>query len=212
MPAPNSQVNHFLDAGCGRCDFYNTPRCKVNKWRSELIALRNILLSLPLREEVKWSMPCYTYNGKNIVMLSAFKDYCALSFFKGALLKDGHQVLIRPGENSRVARMMRFTGISEIRKLETAIQSYILEAIELENSGAKVKTENRELTLPAELKEKFREDPQLKKAFAALTPGRQRGYVIYFSQPKQSATRIARIEKCIPLILQGKGLHDDYKR
>ncbi len=201
-------VEQYLTSGCGRCDFFNTPRCKVNTWRNELAALRKILLTTGLQEEIKWSMPCYTFNGKNVVMLSALKDYCALSFFKGSLLKDEKRLLHKPGENSQAARVMRFTTLNDINKLRSVIKAYITEAIELEKSGAKISFKKDAPEFPDELKQKLKENPQLKIAFEKLTPGRQRGYIIYFTQPKKSVTRLSRIDKCTPRILQGRGLHD----
>lgn len=203
-----NSVDQYLKSGCGRCEFFNTPRCKVNTWRRELTALRDILRNTQLKEEIKWSVPCYTYNGKNVVILTALKDYCALSFFKGSLLKDELGLLHKPGENSQAARVMRFTSLTDINKLKSVIKSYITEAIELEKSGARVSFKKEAPELPDELKQKLMENPQLKAAFEKLTPGRQRGYVIYFTQPKQSVTRLSRIDKCTPRILQGKGLHD----
>lgn len=203
-----NSVDQYLKSGCGRCEFFNTPRCKVNTWRRELTALLDILRNTQLKEEIKWSVPCYTYNGKNVVILTTLKDYCALSFFKGSLLKDELGLLHKPGENSQAARVMRFTSLTDINKLKSVIKSYITEAIELEKSGARVSFKKEAPELPDELKQKLMENPQLKAAFEKLTPGRQRGYVIYFTQPKQSVTRLSRIDKCTPRILQGKGLHD----
>lgn len=203
-----NSVDQYLKSGCGRCEFFNTPRCKVNTWRRELTALRDILRNTQLKEEIKWSVPCYTYNGKNVVILTALKDYCALSFFKGSLLKDELGLLHKPGENSQAARVMRFTALEDIRKLKSTIISYISEAIELEKSGARINFTKELPELPEELKQRMKENPQLKIAFEKLTPGRQRGYIIYFTQPRQSVTRLSRIDKCTPRILQGKGLHD----
>lgn len=201
-------VEHYLASGCGRCSFYNTPQCKVNTWRTELTALRSILLQTQLKEEIKWSMPCYTLNGKNVVMISAFREYCALSFFKGALLKDPHGLLSKPGENSRIARVMRFTGLSDIKRKKSIIEAYIGEAIELEKSGARIQATKNLPAIPDEFRQIMNKNPKLKKAFEALTPGRQRGYILYFTQAKQTKTRLSRVEKCIPQILMGKGLHD----
>lgn len=201
-------VNHYLSAGCGRCRFYNTPACKVNTWREVLVALRNIVLTTPLREQIKWSMPCYTFNNRNVVMLFAFNDFCGLSFFKGALLKDPHRKLEKPGENSQAARYLRFTQVHEVEQCSEIIQQYLHEAIELEKAGARVSFQKALPQLPAELEQVMKEHPGLKEAFNRLTPGRQRGYLIYFTQPKKAATRLLRIEKCIPQILEGKGLYD----
>lgn len=168
-----------------------------------------ILQESDLKEESKWGMPCYTYEGKNIIILAAFKEYCSLNFLKGALLKDSKKILVKPGENSQSARLAKFTNVKEIIKVRATLKSYIKEAIELEKSGAKVELKKpSELKLPEELEKKLSKTPALRKAFYALTPGRQRGYLIYFSQAKQSATREARIEKCAKRILEGKGLQD----
>ncbi len=208
MKTPVTDVNHYLRSGCGRCRFYNTPHCKVNNWREVLVALRNILLSTSLKEEIKWSMPCYTYQGRNVVMLCAFKDYAALSFFNGALLNDPKGLLHKPGDYSQAARYMRFTQPGEVKKQQAAIYSFIKEAIELQQKGVKVVFKKELPPLPDELIQKMKEHAGLKQAFEKLTPGRQRGYLIYFTQPKQASTRLARIEKCIPDILAGKGLYD----
>lgn len=201
----NLKVNAYLIDGCGRCKLFATPACKVNRWRSELEQLREILLKTELKEEIKWGNPCYTYEGKNVVMMAAFKDSCVLSFFKGTLLKDPHGILEKPGENSQTFRMFRFKDSKKIIQLKSKITSYLKEAIELEKKGAKIKYTPKSMALPDELKIKFKDDPVLKSAFAQLTPGRQRGYLIFFTAAKQSATRISRIEKCRKLILAGKG-------
>ncbi len=167
------------------------------------------MLSCKLTEELKWGFPCYTVDGRNIVMLAAWKDNCSISFFKGSLMKDPQQLLTKPGENSQAARLLRFQSVEEIKKLTPLIKEYVQEATELEKSGAKVdfKAKN-ELELPEELEQKFSELPSFRKAFSALTPGRQRGYVLHFSAAKQTQTRMARIEKCMPMIFEGRGLHD----
>lgn len=178
-------------------------------WQQELQALRGIVLECQLTEEVKWRVPCYTLEGKNILLISRLKEYCALSFMKGALLKDTRGILCQPGANTRAARLIRFTNLSEIANLKSVLISYIHEAIELERSGLKVDfSETRELELPEELHAKFHEKPALKAAFEALTPGRRRAYLLHFTGAKQSETRTARIEKCEPRIFDGKGLHD----
>lgn len=205
----NTNVDRYFIDGCGRCKLFATPKCKVNNWKEELLRLRMILQESDLKEESKWGMPCYTYEGKNIIILAAFKEYCSLNFLKGALLKDSKKILVKPGENSQSARLAKFTNVKEIIKVRATLKSYIKEAIELEKSGAKVELKKpSELKLPEELEKKLSKTPALRKAFYALTPGRQRGYLIYFSQAKQSATREARIEKCAKRILEGKGLQD----
>jgi uncharacterized protein YdeI (YjbR/CyaY-like superfamily) len=183
---------------------------KSKRWRQELEKLRMIVLDCPLTEEVKWGCPCYTFQESNIVLIHEFKEYCALLFFKGALLKDARGILIQQTKNVQAARQIRFTRVQEIVAMEPILKAYIREAIELEKAGLKVnlkKTSDYEI--PEELQNKLDEIPALKTAFAALTPGRQRGYIVHFSQPKQSKTREARVEKCMPRILGGKGLLDD---
>jgi uncharacterized protein YdeI (YjbR/CyaY-like superfamily) len=209
MKQLNTSVENFLQNGCGRCPLGGTPECKVHDWPKELKRLRSIVLGSGLVEEVKWGVPCYTFEKHNVVIVSALRECCTLSFFKGALLKDSHGVLEKPGENSQAARLFRFTSVREIAAREPLIKQYIREAIELEKAGAKVNFKAKtDLTIPIELENKFAALPALRAAFTALTPGRQRGYVIYFTGAKQSKTRESRIEKCIPAILEGRGLHD----
>jgi len=179
------------------------------RWRKEFERLREIALDCGLAEEFKWGQPCYTYQGKNIVLIHGFKDYCALLFFKGALLADPQGILVRQTENVQSPRQIRFTNVAEIAAMETVLKDYICEAVEVEAAGLKLEPETRTgLNIPPELQQKFEEMPALKTAFEALTPGRQRAYVLYFSQPKQSKTRAARIEKYVGPILNGKGLND----
>ncbi len=202
------KVDRYLAEGCGRCSLYRTPQCKVHTWPLELRQLRRIASECGLQETFKWSQPCYTYNNRNIVMVTAFREFAALAFFKGALLKDPHGILVSPGKNSQAARQIRFTDAKDIVDMESVLKGYIHEAIEVEKAGLKVNFKKETLPLPEELQAKFSEFPALKSAFESLTPGRQRGYIIYFSQPKQSATRSSRIEKYRYRILEGKGLHD----
>jgi uncharacterized protein YdeI (YjbR/CyaY-like superfamily) len=184
---------------------------EATQWGEEMAKLRKIILACGLTEELKWSKPCYSFEGKNVVVIQGFKAYCALLFFKGYLLKDPEGILVKTGENTRVGRQIRFTSVQEITKMESILKAYIKHAIEVEKSGVKGEPEKTpEPVMPEELQKKLREVPALKNAFEALTPGRQRGYIFYFSQPKQSKTREARIEKCMDLILDGKGLMDDY--
>lgn len=179
------------------------------KWREEMGKLRTIIIDCGLTEEWKWRKPCYTFQESNVVIIQGFKEYCALMFFKGVLLKDAKGVLIKPGENSQAQRQIRFTEVREIDEMEHIIKSYIYEAIDVEKAGLEVNfKEKTDLIIPEELQNKFDEIPTLKTAFEALTPGRQRAYVIYFSQAKQSKTRETRIEKYIQQILDGKGLND----
>ncbi len=205
----NPKVDTYFTAGCGRCHLVNTPECKVHNWDAELAKLREIVLACGLTEELKWSHPVYTFQQNNIVLIGAFKEKCVISFFKGALLKDAAQILTKPGENSQSDRVIRFTDVQRIIELKSVIRAYIYEAVEVEKAGLKVEfKETKDFALPEELEKKFAEKPELKSAFFALTPGRQRSYILHFSQPKQSATRAARIEKCMPKILIGKGLND----
>ena len=195
---------------CGRCNLGGTPNCKVHTWTDELIFLRKIVTGFDLNEDSKWGVPCYTLKGKNVLMISAFKNYCCISFFKGALLKDTKNLLVKPGPNSQAARLLKFTALSEIENIEDEIKGYIHQSIEIEKAGLKVKFESNPEKRPKELEARFENDPQFKTAFESLTPGRQRGYILYFSQPKQTKTVESRIDKCTPMILSGIGLHDKY--
>jgi uncharacterized protein YdeI (YjbR/CyaY-like superfamily) len=180
----------------------------VHRWSEELLILRSIVLHAGLKEELKWSMPCYTIDGKNILIIAAFKDYCSLSFFKGALIKDTKQLFATPSENSNAARQFKFTDTKQIIKYEKVILQYIKEAIVIEHSGEKILKPKSQKEIIAELKHEFKNNPELESAFYKLTPGRQRGYLIYFSDAKQTATRTSRIQKYITKILNGKGFHD----
>jgi uncharacterized protein YdeI (YjbR/CyaY-like superfamily) len=193
----------------------NTKNPKVDavlrrgkKWREEFEALRTIALDFQLTEALKWYQPCYALEGKNVVLIHGFKEYCALMFFKGALLKDPKRILVAPGQHQS-ARQIRFTNVREIVEMESIVKSYIHEAIEVEKAGLKVKLKKTaDFKIPDEFQKKLDEIPALKTAFAELTPGRQRGYIFHFSQPKQSKTRAARVEKYMQQILHGKGLND----
>ncbi|GGF15435.1 hypothetical protein GCM10011611_21530 [Aliidongia dinghuensis] len=181
----------------------------VKKWRAEFDKLRAIVLDCELTEELKWGVPCYTLGDKNIVLIHGFKEYCAILFVKGALLKDPEGILIRQTENVQAGRQIRFTSVREIVEMETVLKTYIHDAIEVEKAGLKVnKKKTAEFTVPEEFQNKLDDTPALKTAFEALTPGRQRAYILYFSAPKQSKTRESRIEKCRQQILDGKGLDD----
>ncbi|WP_020538448.1 DUF1801 domain-containing protein [Lewinella cohaerens] len=191
----NSKVDDFLG--------------KAKKWRPEMEELRRIILDCQLSEEWKWRAPCYTFQESNIVILGALKDCCTLGFFKGALLKDPNNILAKPGENTQSARVVRFTSVREILELEPVLKAYIYEAAEVEEAGLKVEYKSVDaFAVPEELQSSFDENPALKTAFEALTPGRQKGYLLYFSAPKQSKTKKARIEKYTQRILDGKGFHD----
>lgn len=204
----NTSVDNYFVNGCGRCSLANTPACKVHTWPGELAALRALVQSCGLTEESKWGVPCYTFQGKNVLIVSAFKEYCSLSFFKGALLQDSHNILQAPGENSQASRQARFTQMQQIDALHDVLKSYVFEAIEIEKEDRKIVYKKEVGDWPEELLHKCDEMPLLKTAFEALTPGRQRGYLLFFAQAKQSKTRKARIEKCIPSILAGRGLND----
>ena len=182
---------------------------KEKKWQEEIEKLRIIVLNCKLTEELKWGCPCYTFQEKNIVLIHVFKEYCALLFFKGALLNDSNGILIQQTKNVQAGRQVRFTGVREIVRLKPILKSYINEAIEVEKAGLKVNfKKTSEFVIPEEFQNKLDEVPGLKTAFKALTPGRQRGYIFYFSQPKQSVTRQSRVKKYMQQILNGKGLND----
>jgi uncharacterized protein YdeI (YjbR/CyaY-like superfamily) len=182
---------------------------QAKKWREEFKKLRTIVLDCGLTEELKWGCPCYTFEKRNIVLIHGFKEYCALLFFKGALLKDPKGILIQQTQNVQAARQVRFTNVREIVKLKPALKAYIKEAIDAEQAGLKVAyKKTASFAIPDEFRNELDENPALKKAFKALTPGRQRAYILYFSTPKQAKTRVSRIEKSMPQILKGKGLND----
>jgi uncharacterized protein YdeI (YjbR/CyaY-like superfamily) len=189
-----------------KVDFYFG---KASNWQKEIKKLRTIVLDCGLTEELKWGCPCYTIEKSNIVLIHVFKEYCALLFFKGALLNDTNGILIQQTENVQAARQVRFTNIREIAKMEAVLKAYIYEAIEVEKAGLKVALKKpSEFAMAEEFQKKLNKNPALKTAFEALTPGRQRAYLLHFSAPKQSKTRESRVEKCIPEILNGKGLND----
>ena len=202
------KVDLYLEEGCGRCPLYRTPQCKVHSWTKELNELRRIVLECGLDEQFKWSQPCYVYQRSNILLITAFKEYAAISFFKGVLLADPGRLLIPPGPNSQSARQLRFTNVKDIIKRESVLKAYIHEAVEVEKMGLKVIFRKEPESVPAELRKKFDEVPGLKTAFEALSPGRQRGYILYFSQAKQPKTRESRIEKSMDRIFNGKGVND----
>ena len=199
----------YFAEGCGRCKLGGTPACKVHTWAKELQLLRAILLDCGLVEESKWGMPCYTHGGSNVLMLAAFKDFCSVSFFKGALLQDEAGILEKAGENTQAARLIRFTNVQDVAARAEILRNYIFEAIEIEKAGLKVEFKQpEEFDIPEEFLNRMEQMPALKEAFYALTPGRRRGYLIHFSGARQTKTRAARIEKCIPAILSGKGMND----
>lgn len=191
----NPEVDFFFD--------------KAESWKKEFQKLRTIILDCGLDEELKWGQACYTYNGSNIVLIHGFKEYCAVLFFKGALLKDPDGILVQQTKNVQSARQVRFTNLRDINKIEKVLKACIYEAIEVEKAGLKVNyKKTADFAMPDEFERKLKKMPALKKAFDALTPGRQRAYLFYFSQAKQSTTREARVEKYTKQILEGKGLDD----
>jgi uncharacterized protein YdeI (YjbR/CyaY-like superfamily) len=185
---------------------------KANQWREEMVKLRAILLGCGLTEELKWGKPCYMFEESNVVIIAPFKESCALLLAKGALLKDPKKILVKPGENTQAARQIRLTSFQQIVELESVLKAYIREAIEAQKAGLEIKYKTiSEFPVPEELEKAFKENLALKTAFKALTPGRQRAYLMHFSAPKQSQTRESRIGKCIPQIIEGKGMSDDYR-
>ncbi|MEL7435257.1 MAG: YdeI/OmpD-associated family protein [Chloroflexota bacterium] len=213
MPKNPANVDQYLTIGCGRCPLGSTPECKVHNFEPELKALREILLGSDLVEEIKWSVPCYTHDGANVLLLTAFKDYCCLSFFKGALMNDPDDLLIQPTANTQASRLIRFEAgdAQKIANMTDTLIAYLNEAIRVEEAGLEYEYKSTEqYDIPDELIAKFEDDPQFQAAFEALTPGRQRGYLLHFSGAKKSETRIRRIEKHMPNIFEGIGLHDRY--
>jgi uncharacterized protein YdeI (YjbR/CyaY-like superfamily) len=205
----NHHAANYFTAGCGRCAKGGTSDCKVHTWAAELAALRVLVLEAGLSEECKWGVPCYTVNGGNVVLIHSFKEYCALLFIKGALLKDAKSILIQQTDNVQGGRQLRFSDVHNITKLKSTISAYLQEAVAVEKAGLKVVMKpTAEFAIPEEFQAKLDKSPALKTAFEVLTPGRQRGYLLHFAAAKQSKTREARIEKCTPHILNGKGLLD----
>lgn len=201
-------VEQYLQTGCMRCKFGGTTECKVHRWVEELKALRAIVLGSGLTEEIKWSCPCYTSQGRNVAMVAAMKEACVLSFFEGDRLMDPHELLERPGPNSQEGRVIRFTSLTQIERCEVAIRGLLEQAIAQAGEPRKRREPAEPMSFPGELIEAFEEDPSFRLAFERLTPGRQRGYLLHFGQAKQANTRRSRIAKCAPMIRLGKGLHD----
>ena len=209
MSPRNIEIDKYLSDGCGRCPLGGTPDCKVHTWQDELKLLREIVLDCGLTEERKWGVPCYTIEGKNVSIVSALKSYASISFFKGVLISDSHNILEKPGENCQSDRVIRFTSVEAIRSREPVVREYIHQAIQIERSGEKVNFDAKfDLELPLELANRLTLSSELMRAWENLTPGRKRGYVLFISAAKQSKTREARIDKYIPFILRGKGMHD----
>lgn len=208
----NPKVDHYLADGCGRCKLYATPQCRVRQWRIELETIRQYALESGLKEDVKWGVPVYTLDGKNVLIVSALKEYCALGFFKGALLRDDAGVLVKQGENTQSTRTLKFTRLSDITEKQDIIARYIREAIQIEQSGLKVEVVKNPEPLVEELVQKLEQDPAFRQAFFALTPGKQRAYNLHFSEPVKKETREKRIEDKVNDILNGIGVHDAYKK
>ena len=202
-------VDLFFIDGCGRCKLYKTAACKVHTWKLELQALRQIALNSGLTEELKWKQPCYTFNGKNIIIISAFKKSCIIGFMKGTLMEDTKGILEMPGENSNSSRFIRFKNIERVLELQETILDYIKEALEIEKSGKKIISKKvEEYPIPDELYNEFESDVAFKNAFKSLTPGRQKSYLIFYSAAKHSATRTSRILKSKEAIFNGKGMNE----
>ena len=204
-------VDQYLVDGCGRCSKGGTPQCTVHTWHPILLAMRELALECGLTEEVKWSVPCYTLNGKNVIMIHAFKEYCSFMFMKGSLLTDPNELLHRQTENVTAGRQLRYTALEGFMQQRDLAKAFILEALALEKEGKKVPKRTQEDPVVDELKEAFSQDEAFQTAFYKLTPGRQRAYLLHFAQPKQSETRASRIMKAMPMIMRGEGLHDAYQ-
>lgn len=202
------EVDLYLQEGCGRCPLGGTPDCKVHSWTEELTQLRLIINDCNLTEELKWSIPCYTWQGNNILTLSALKGYVGVGFFKGVLIEGQEEVLEKPGPNSQSARLIKFTSVNQIIELEPVLRDCIQQAIEIEKKGLKVEFKQNPEPIPEELQQALDEDPALNQAFESLTPGRQRSYILHIGGAKQAKTRISRVEKCTSRIFEGKGFHE----
>ncbi len=204
----NTSVDSYLQDGCGRCPRYQTPACKVHTWAEGLVSLRRLLQATELVEEMKWGSPCYTLGGKNVVLLGAFNEFFVLSFIRGAALADPDGLLEPPGPNSRFVRVVKLRAAAEIGPLQPAIERLLQRAIEAEREGIEIPRDDEALELLEALQERLAVDGALAEAFAALTPGRQRSFVIYVGGAKQAATQRDRVERCVPKIMAGKGFLD----
>lgn len=200
-------VDSYLEDGCGRCKHYQTPECKVHLWADALRAIRELVRSTELEEQLKWGSPCYSLEGQNVVMIGAYRDNCVLSFLKGAALPDPTNILEKPGPNTRYARVVRFRSLEEVVARRDALTQLLHEALVFERSGQEVQVEDDDV-LPAELEERLEVDAELKEAFEALTPGRQRSYQIYIGGAKKAETRHARVERSVEKIMAGKGWNE----
>jgi len=207
VPPNNTSVESYLAEGCGRCELFQTPECKVHAWSEVLVALRGLLVETELSEVMKWGSPCYTLGGKNVVMLSALKDAAVLSFFKGAILPDPEGLLVKPGPNSRHARYLEFVSLEDLEEHREATHALLAAAIDAERQGKQVEGKPKE-PMPEELQAALDADEELAAAFAALTPGRRRSYILHVSGAKQSATRAKRAERCAEKIFAGKGFNE----
>ncbi len=203
----NTSVESYLAEGCGRCEHYQTPQCKVHLWTEELLALREILRSSGLEETMKWGSPCYTFDGKNVAMMGSFRDYCSISFFKGVLLEDPEGVLEAPGPNSRHARLLKFRSMDDVERLASQALNFLNQALEIQKKGLKVDAAEAE-PLPDELEARLLSEDGLWEAYEALTPGRQRSFILHVSGAKNPETRVRRAEKCVPKIWAGKGFNE----
>lgn len=204
----NQAVDEYLLKGCGRCPRGGTPACSVNRWRGILQEMRRIMLDTGLTEERKWGVPCYTADGKNVILIGSFLDYVVISFLKGGLMSDPHNVLQKSGPNSHIGRIIRFTDIEALLNMESVIHEYVREAVEVERKGLTLEREAVPESVPDELQRFFEDDPSFEAAFYALTPGRQRGYLIHIGQAKNSETGERRIVKHFDRIFAGLGMHD----
>ncbi len=204
----NTSVDSYLQDGCGRCEHFQKPTCKVHLWTSALKALRTLVLASGLTEEMKWGSPCYTLGGKNVVMIVSFRESCGLSFFKGAALQDDEGLLESAGPNSRFARFLKFRSLADVEALRPRIAQLLEQAIALEKSGTKVAAKPAAEPVPEELALRLDSDPALKRAFDALTPGRRRSHILHVSGAKQSETRSRRAERCLEEILAGRGFNE----
>lgn len=203
----NTSVESYLAEGCGRCEHYQTPQCKVHLWTEELLALREILRSTSLDETMKWGSPCYTFDGKNVAMMGSFRDYCSISFFKGVLLEDPEGLLEAPGPNSRHARLLKFRSLEDVERLASQALNFLNQALEIQKKGLKVDAAEAE-PLPDELEARLLSEDGLWEAYEALTPGRQRSFILHVSGAKNPETRVRRAEKCVPKIWAGKGFNE----
>jgi uncharacterized protein YdeI (YjbR/CyaY-like superfamily) len=202
-----TNVEIYLAMGCGRCARFNTPQCSVQTWQNAILSLRKILKKTELVETMKWGAPCYTYNGGNVVIIGAFRESCTLGFFKGLLVRDLHGMFEKPSDEGNASRVLRFTDATDVVRFEKEILDYLMEAIAVEASGAKIPVKPvASIGFPEELREAFEQDEAFRAAFFALTPGRQKSWLYHFNSAKQAATRRSRIEKAMPSIFEGKGM------